>query len=261
MIPTLTAEPIIYLGSFPVTNSIINTAIASLGLLSVGFVVRVRRAMVPRGIQNAVEMVIEFMLGYCEQVTRDKQRARKFLPIVGTLFLFILISNWMGILPGVGSIGVWQMHHGEPVLIPLFRPAMSDLNTTLALSVFGIGATHIFGIVLIGFFKHANKFVQLGTVWKNVRKGGINIFVGIVEFGIGLIETVTEIAKIISLSLRLYGNIFAGEVLLTVIASLIAFLAPLPFMALELFVGAIQATVFAMLVLVFMTVLTEQSDH
>lgn len=261
MIPPLAAEAIGNIGSFPITNSIVTTAIASFVLLVTAFVVRTKRTMVPRGFQNAAEGTVEFLLSYIEQVTNDKARARKFLPIVGTLFLFILISNWMGLIPGVGSIGRWMLVHGELELVPLFRPAMSDLNTTLALAVFSIVATHIFGIIAIGFFKHANKFFQFGTVIQGFKKGGINIMVGFIEFGVGLIETVAEIAKMVSLSLRLFGNIFAGEVLLTVIGSLIAFLAPLPFMGLELIVGFIQATVFSMLTLVFMTVLTEKATH
>ena len=258
MIPPLASEAIGHIGNFPITNSIVTTAIASVTLLGTAFVLRTQRALVPRGFQNAAEGVIEFLLGYVEQVTNDKKRARKFLPIVGTLFLFILISNWMGIIPGVGSIGKWTLVHGERELVPLFRPAMSDLNTTLALAVFSIVATHIFGIIAIGLWKHIGKFLQFGAIVQGFKKGGVNIFVGFVEFGIGLIETVAEIAKMVSLSLRLFGNIFAGEVLLTVIGSLIAFLAPLPFMGLELIVGVIQATVFSMLILVFMTVLTEQ---
>ena len=261
MIPPLAAEAIGHVGSFPITNSIVTTAIASLALLSVAVITRTRRAMVPRGFQNAAEGVVEFFLSYIEQVTNDKVRARKFLPIVGTLFLFILVSNWMGLIPGVSSIGRWMFVHGERELVPLFRPAMSDLNTTLALAVFSIVATHIFGIIAIGFFKHIGKFLQFGAIVHGFKKGGVNILVGFIEFGVGLIETIAEVAKMISLSLRLFGNIFAGEVLLTVIGSLIAFLAPLPFMGLELIVGFIQATVFAMLTLVFMTVLTEKPHH
>lgn len=261
MIPPLAAEPILYLGSFPITNSIVTTAIVSIGLILGSVILRTKRALVPRGFQNAAEGVTEFFLGYIEQVTNNKKRARKFLPIVGTLFLFILISNWMGILPGVGSIGTWAVVHGELELVPIFRPAMSDLNTTLALAVFAIAATHVFGIVAIGLFRHIGKFLQFGAIVHGFKKGGVHVFVGFVEFGVGLIETIAEVAKMVSLSLRLFGNIFAGEVLLTVIGSLIAFLAPLPFMGLELIVGFIQALVFAMLTLVFLTVATEPSAH
>ena len=254
----LAAESLMTIGSFPVTNSVVTTAIVSLGLLLTALVIRTKQALVPRGIQNVVESILEFVLGFMQQVTNDRERARRFLPIVGTLFFFILFSNWLGILPGVGSIGSWQIVHGERELIPLFRPAMSDLNTTLALAVFAIVATHLFGITAIGIWKHANKFFQFGTIVQGFKKGGINIFVGLVEFVIGIIETIAEIAKVVSLSLRLYGNVFAGEVLLTVIGSLVAFIAPLPFIALELIVGIVQAMVFSMLTLVFMTVLTEK---
>ncbi|MBI4262393.1 F0F1 ATP synthase subunit A, partial [Candidatus Uhrbacteria bacterium] len=257
----LAAESLMTIGSFPVTNSVVTTAIVSLGLLLTAFVIRTKRALVPRGIQNLTESILEFILNFMQQVTNDKERARRFLPIVGTLFLFILLSNWLGLLPGVGSIGSWQVVHGEMELIPLFRPAMSDLNTTLALAIFAIVATHIFGIIAIGVWQHANKFFQFGTIVQGFRKGGIHIFVGLIEFVVGIIETIAEVAKVVSLSLRLYGNVFAGEVLLTVIGSLIAFVAPLPFMALELIVGIVQAMVFSMLTLVFMTVLTEKPHH
>ena len=112
----------------------------------------------------------------------------------------------------------------------------------------------------IGFWKYANKFVKLGDIWHSFRKGGISIFVAVVEFGVGLIEIFSEVAKMVSLSLRLFGNVFAGEVLLTVMASLLAFIVPLPFIALEVLVGLIQAVVFAMLVLVYLTVATMEVE-
>jgi len=167
----------------------------------------------------------------------------------------------MGLFPGTGSIGVYQFHHGEVELIPILRPAASDLNLTLAMALIAVIGSHIFGIFTIGFFKHANKFIQLGTLWSSVRKGGINIFIGLVEFMVGIIELVSEAAKVVSLSLRLFGNIFAGEVLLTVIAGLVAFFVPLPFMGLELIVGIIQAMVFSLLTLVYLTVATEKISH
>ncbi|MDZ4243961.1 MAG: FoF1 ATP synthase subunit a, partial [Candidatus Doudnabacteria bacterium] len=186
----------------------------------------------------------------------DRRKSIKFLPIVGSLFFFILISNWIGIFPGIGSIGRYLPIHGEIELVPLFRPANTDLNMTLAMAILGIGATHIFGILAIGFWKYANKFVKLGDIWRSFRKGGMSIFVAFVEFGVGLIEIFSEVAKVVSLSLRLFGNVFAGEVLLTVMASLIAFIIPLPFIFLEILVGFIQALVFSMLVLVFLSIAT-----
>jgi F-type H+-transporting ATPase subunit a len=261
MIPTLAAEPIAYIGAFPITNSMVNTTIVSVLLLGSVAILRRKMVLIPRGFQNAVESIVELMITYIEPVAGSAARARRFLPIVGTLFLFILISNWMGILPGVGSIGLWQTHGGEQVLVPLFRPATSDLNTTLALALFAIVGTHIFGTLTIGIWKHLNRFLQIMPIINGFRKGGINIIVGFIEFGVGIIETIGEIAKVVSLSLRLYGNIFAGEVLLTVMASIFAFGLPLPFIFMELIVGIVQALVFAMLTLAFLSIMTEEPHH
>lgn len=255
-IPPLVAEPIFSVGNFPVTNAIINAWIAVLFFLGVSLLIRKKTNMVPRGLQNISEMMIEGLLPFFDQVTGNRTKSLRFAPIVLTLFVFILFSNWIGLVPGTGSIGIWQMVHGEKELVPLLRPANSDLNMTLAMGIFAVTISHVFGIMTIGFFKHLNKFIQLGTIFKSFRKGGIAIFTAIAEFIVGIIEIIGEIAKMVSLSLRLFGNVFAGEVLLTVMAGLIAFLVPIPFMGLELLVGIIQATIFAMLTLVYLTVAT-----
>ncbi|MBI3952856.1 MAG: F0F1 ATP synthase subunit A [Candidatus Doudnabacteria bacterium] len=257
-LPPLVAEPIFHIGSFPITNAYINSTIAVVLFAVAGFIVRKKAAMIPKGVQNFAEAVLEFILGYVDQVTKDRRKSIKFLPIVGGLFLFILVSNWMGLIPGTGSIGRFLPVGGEIELVPLLRPANSDLNMTLAMAVFAVITSHVLGIVTIGFFKYANKFIKLGDLYKSMRKGGISIMVAVFEFGVGLIEIFSEIAKMVSLSLRLFGNIFAGEVLLTVIAGLIAYLVPLPFMLLELLVGLIQAVVFSMLTLVYLTMATAE---
>lgn len=256
MIPFI-AEPVAHIGSFPITNAMVNAWIAIGIFLIVGLVLRRKKSLVPRGIQNAGEAILEFMIDNIQKVTNDRHRARKFLPIVGTLFLFILLSNWMGLIPGTGTIGIWQEHHGEIALIPFLRPANSDLNMTLAMAVLAVVGSHIFGIITIGFFKHIGKFIQLKPLWLGLKKGPIGFFTAFIEFFVGLLEIISEIAKIVSLSLRLFGNIFAGEVLLTVIGGLIAYGVPLPFMFLEIIVGLVQAMVFSMLTLVYLTVATE----
>lgn len=258
-IPPLAAESIFHIGSFPVTNTYINSTLALIVFAVFGLFLRRRISEVPRGLQNFAESVLEFLFKYFDQVTGSRAKTVKFLPIVGSLFFFILISNWMGILPGVGSIGRWQTVHGELELVPLFRPANTDLNLTLAMAVVGVVFSHIAGIATIGFFKYANKFLKFGDVWNAFKSlKPMNVAVAIIEFFVGLIEIVSEIAKFVSLSLRLFGNIFAGEVLMTVIGGLVALLVPLPFIGLEILVGVIQATVFSMLVLVYLTVATTE---
>jgi len=255
-LPPLSAETIFNIGSFPVTNTYINSSILLVLFFAVGLIFRNKSSQIPGKMQNFAESILEVCLTYMDQVTHDRKKSMNFLPLVGSLFFFILLSNWIGVLPGIGSIGRWMMVHGERELVPLFRPANSDLNTTLAMALLGVILSHIFGIVAIGFWRYANKFIKLGDIWHSFKKGGISIFVAFVEFAVGLIEIFSEIAKVVSLSLRLFGNIFAGEVLLTVLASLVAFVVPLPFLFLELLVGFIQAIVFSMLVLVYLSVAT-----
>lgn len=247
------AETVFHIGSFPVTNTLINAALALVVFLVVAVSLRGSKKGAPHGLQNLAEMVIEFLLGFFDQVTGDRKKSKKFFPIVGSLFLFILVSNWMGLLPGVGSIGLRE----ESEFIPLFRSANSDLNLTLAMAIFSVVVSHIVGIVTIGFFGHAGKFFQFAGIWKAVKSlKPIDILVSLIEFVVGLIELMSEFAKMASLSLRLFGNVFAGEVLISVIGSLVAFFVPLPFMALEILVGVVQATVFSMLSLVYLTVMT-----
>ena len=202
--------------------------------------------------------LLETVLDYMDRVTHDRKKSLQFLPIVGTLFLFILISNWIGVLPGIGSIVVRVQHGAETEMLPLFRPANTDLNLTIAMALVAVMASHVLGIVAIGFWKYADRFIKLGTLWHSLRKGGVSILVAVIEFFVGFIEIISEIAKVISLALRLFGNVFAGEVLLTVIGSLVAVGVPLPFLILEFLVGFIQATVFAMLTLVYLTMATAE---
>jgi F-type H+-transporting ATPase subunit a len=159
---------------------------------------------------------------------------------VATIFLFVLVSNWIGLLPGVGSILINDGHGHQ---IPLLRAAAADLNFTLALGVLAVVVVNLIAIVTLGIRSHAGKFFNFS--------GPINFFVGILEL-------VSEFAKIISFSFRLFGNIFAGEVLLVIVAFLVPYVAPLPFLFLEVFVGFIQAFVFAMLALVFIAVATTE---
>lgn len=258
----LFAEPIASVGGFPVTNAFINASALSLLLISFAFYFSKKIKGVPGRVQAGLEMLFEFLLDTFDQVTGDRTKTRKFFPLVTTLFLFILCSNWLGLLPGTGTIGVYQMHEGSVELIPILRSAASDLNFTLALALLSVITSHVVGMFTLGFFVHWNKFIQLGTFWNSLKsKNVLTIFTALIELGVGLIELISEVAKVLSLSLRLFGNIFAGEVLITVLSSILAYLLPLPFMGLELIVGIVQATVFSMLTLVYLSMLTETPTH
>ncbi len=245
-IPTLAPEALFHIGPVTITNTLVNAWLALLILLAVGLYLRKQISLRPGKVQNTVEFFLDILLGYFDQVTGDRKKTLSFLPVVGPIFFFILLSNWLGLLPGTGSITVGHNF--------LLRPANTDLNLTIAMALVTVVSSHLFGFFTVGFFTHVNKFIQVKSLLKSFKKGPIGIFQGVVEFAVGLIEVVSELSKVLSLSLRLFGNIFAGEVLLTVIYSIVAIAVPTPFMLLELLVGLIQASVFAILALVYMTV-------
>lgn len=268
-IPPFAPEEIFTINTFSITNTYINATLTVIGFAIFAFFINLgvrkyyKSNSAPKGILNLFEGLLEFLLGYFDQVTQSRKKSLKFLPLVGTLFFFILISNWIGLLPGIGSIGIYKEIHGELELVPLFRPANTDLNMTVAMATLAVVTSHFAGIAAIGFFKYANKFIKLGDLWHAIKDFSvIGMMTAIVEFFVGLIEVFSEVAKVVSLSLRLFGNVFAGEVLLTVIGSLIAVFVPLPFIALEILVGVVQATVFSMLTLVYLTIATtEVHEH
>jgi F-type H+-transporting ATPase subunit a len=268
-LPPLASEVVFHLGALPVTNTMVNSFIALILFaifalfLNLGMKKYYAKDQAPSGLVNFFESILEVILGYIDNVTHDRKKTLKFLPIVGSLFLFILISNWMGLIPGTGSIFRWISENGHLTAVPLFRPADTDLNMTLAMAVFAVIGAHLIGIFTIGFFKYVNKFIKFGDLYHAIKTlKPINILTAVIEFFVGLIEVFSEIAKMVSLSLRLFGNIFAGEVLLTVLAGLIggygAYVIPLPFEGLELLVGLIQAIVFSMLTLVYLTMATTE---
>ena len=239
---SLAAEKIIDIFGFPLTNALLTSWLVIAIFLVGVLLLKKEMHLVPRGAQNAVEFVIDNLLGFMTTVAGSREKAEKFFPIVATIFLFILVSNWVGILPGVGSIGFYEHgEHGE-VFVPFLRSANADLNVTLALALIAVTLSHFFGMISLGIFKHLGKFFNF--------KNPIDFFVGILEF-------ISEFAKIISFSFRLFGNIFAGEVLLVIITFLVPYVAPIPFYGLEIFVGFIQALIFAVLTMMFLVVATE----
>ena len=245
---SLAAEKIAHIGGLPITNSMIMTWITGLLLILLSLLATRRLKLIPKGIQNVFEFIVEFLFNTVDDVIGDKKQSRKYFPLLATIFIFVLFNNWLGLIPGVGTIGIHEMHEGKEVFVPILRSGNADLNMTFALAVTTIIAVQFFGIIAIGFKKYSSKFFNFSNP--------IYTFVG-------ALELVSEISRIISFAFRLFGNIFAGEVLLTVIAMIIPYVIPLPFMGLELFVGAIQALVFTMLALVFikMAVTAHEEAH
>ena len=306
----LAAEPVIadpILGDFHITNTMVTTWIAIVFLGLVSWRISRRVEDVPGRLQNFIEVILEFFLNVAESVA-GPEKARRFFPLVMTIFLFIVVSNWMGVLPGFGTIGRFEpaedvIHHLEVealadgheldldsvtlsvfdgdgaiallpfgsvsevtsaadmeadvgegqragLLVPFFRSANTTINTTLAIAIVAMIMVHYWGFSALGVFGHLGKYL-------NFREGPIGLFVGI-------LEAISEVARVISFTFRLFGNIFAGEVLLIAMAFLIPLVGLIPFLGLELFVGLIQGFIFAMLILVFAATATVRhgsSEH
>lgn len=250
---SLAAETVFNFFSFPITNSILMTWLTMLVLVVASYFGTRDLSSVPGKIQNLIELIFDFFLNLVDSIMQDRQLSLRIFPLTCTLFLLIALSNWLGLIPGIGTIG-WQVTHGsESSFLPLLRPTNADFNSTLSWALISIVSVQWLGVFSLGFFNYFNKFINLRSLRQANFEGGINFFVGILEI-------ISEISKIISFSFRLFGNIFAGEVLLTVIAALLPFVAPLPFYLLELFVGLIQAIVFVTLTLVFIKIATTSHD-
>lgn len=262
---TLFAEPILPVGGFTITNSLLTGWIAVIVLVVIALVLRKKISVVPKKFQTLFEIIIEQGLQVADLVTNNRKLSLKVFPIAITIFFFVLITNWLGFFPGVGSIGFIQEHNGHDVLVPLLRGGTADINTTLALGLVSVIGANIFGIIIIGFWKLLNKYINIQGIIdipKKIKSDPVIIITAPIHFLVGLFEVIGEFAKVASLSFRLFGNIFAGEVLLMSMSLMVAFLVPIPFLFLEIFVGTIQALIFALLTVVYFTVASmDHDDH
>ncbi len=244
---SLKAQQLFSIGNFNVTNGLFLTLIVSLILITFSIIIRSKVKLIPGKLQGAAEMGIEALLDLMKSTLGSMEAAEKYFPLIASIFIFILTSNLLGIFPGVGSL---VLHEEGGGVVPLFRSPAADLNFTLAFAVISVIVTNIIGMVSVGLFAHLGKFFN---------------FKGPIEFFIGILELISEIAKTISLTFRLFGNVFAGEVLLTIISFLVPYFVPLPFLFLEIFVGLIQAFIFAMITLVSISLHTavhgEEHEH
>jgi F-type H+-transporting ATPase subunit a len=288
------------IGEFHWTNTMMAMVIADIIIILIALTVnRVMKGgeMVPKGLTGVIEAFMEIIYNLTES-TAGKW-AKVIFPFFATITLFVLVINWMELVPGVDSIGfVHHAEHGYPTqelmpgvvtivknetdaehgedaehsegeeataaeehadgyhIIPFVRVLSTDLNFTVGLALVAVIMVQVVGVRALGpgYF---SKFINLKALWNFFKQP-----MGIIDFGVGILEIVSEFSKILSFSFRLFGNIFAGSVMLFVIGSLVPVLAQVIFLGLELFVGLIQAFVFGMLTMVFMTQATvSHGDH
>jgi F-type H+-transporting ATPase subunit a len=244
----MAAEPVAHIGGFVLTNTILAGFLAVVAASAFVSLAMRNASLVPGRLQGLLEFVVEGFLNLCVSVAGPKH-GRQFFPLVTSFFIFIITCNWMGLLPGYLMIGLQHESEGQTEFVPLLRSATTDLNTTIGLALVSVIATQIYGVRALGVGGYFGRFV-------NLKQGPLGLYVGI-------LEAISEVMKIISLSFRLFGNLFAGEVLLSVIGFLVPLLVTIPFLGLEVFVGGIQAFVFALLTLVFSTlaVTSHEAEH
>ncbi len=245
---SLASEVIGHIGPMAVRNTMLMSWLAVLVLVIVALFVYARGYnVVPSRLQAAVEVVVMGLYDLFASVLHDDRLARRFFPMLATMLIFIVAGNWMGILPGVGSITIQGMHAGHAAAIPVFRSMNADVNMTLAIALAAMAMVQFYGMSELGFGAYSSKFFV--PPWKNP----VGTFVG-------FLEIISEFSRIVSFTFRLFGNIFAGEVLLIVISYLAPYLAPIPFLGMELFVGLIQGLVFALLTCVFLKIAVSHHD-
>lgn len=229
-----------HIGSFPVTNALVTTLLIDLIIVALVVLFRISFSLYPKGIQNCLEMLYEYFYDSTKEVSN---KVNIIYPWVTTFFIFIVISNLLGQFPGFETIRFFAAGSGEEG-VPLFRTATSDLNVTLAFAVISIVMCHFYSVKYTGIKGYIGRFISF-------KMFPIFMFVGLLEF-------IGEFTKVISLSCRLFGNLFAGETVMGTVSSMFAFGLPLPFMVLELMVAVIQAIVFAMLTMAFMSIMMEK---
>jgi F-type H+-transporting ATPase subunit a len=245
---------------FPISNSMVVTWIVALGLIV--FARRATRTMseVPGGAQNLFEWLVESLYGLLESIIGPHLVARTFW-FFGTIFIFILAANWIGLVPGVGTIG-WGHHTAEGFVIeqPLLRGANADLNLTLAMALI------FFALWIVWAFQEAGVRGVAHELFgaKGETTGVMKPLMAFIFLAAGLLEVISILFRPVSLSFRLYGNVFAGETMLEAMSTLVpglGWLLPIPFYFMELLVGLVQAGVFMLLTAVFTLLICQHHEE
>ncbi len=280
--------PFYKLGPIYITNTLIATWLSILVLVVFFFLATRKMKLIPKGLQNIAEMIIEMLLGFVESVA-GKKDGRRFFPVIATIFLFVLMNAWLGLLPGFNVIGrlhpesvtdstllhslisIFPEYTGRPVDVPFLRSANTDMNVPLMLALVSFFSVEYWGITALGFRHYLGKFLrvqQLSKGLKQLFKGKIKpalnaILFGLIDLFVGALESLAELVRILSFTFRLFGNMTAGEVLVLMISFLVPWVLGSIFYGLETLLGFIQALIFSALTLVFatMAVSRHEAEH
>lgn len=209
--------------------------------------------LVPGKFQLLVEDIVNFVHNFIIQIVGDREKASKILPYVGSVFIFILFSNLVPMIPGIPQL-TWHGSH-------LFSASTADFNTTFALALASIVVINFAAVFEKGMTTHLSHFIQIKPIFTGFKKSLGDGFLAIINFFVGLIEVISEFAKVISLSLRLFGNMFAHEVLTVILLGALSIAVPAIWMGMGILVGVVQAIVFTALITVYYSLAVKTSDH
>lgn len=234
---SIKAETIFHLFGLGITNSMIASTLVFFLTIFIAFYYKTQSTKERKGnFYYLIKFFVKSIYDLFYSVLGDKTDV--FFPLLFSFFFYILLQNWFGLLPGVGSLLIKVVEEHEEIFVPLLRGNNADLNTTLALAIISVFSIQFFAVKYLGIKKYLHKFFNFSDP---------------IMFFVGILDILSEFSKILSFAFRLFGNIFAGEVLLTIVAFLVPVLASFPFIALEIFVGFVQALVFSMLTAVFLS--------
>ncbi len=236
-----------------ITNAMLLGVVITAGFAVLSFFVYKKTKLKPSKKQTLLEITVESFYNLLEQIAGSKKAADTLLPLVGTIFLFFGVSNLIGLVPGVTSITFND--------VALFRTPTNDFNMTFSIALAVVVITQIASIKACGIFGHIGKFIKIKDVFVGFRHGLRTGFMAIIDFVLGLFDIISEVAKVFSLSLRLFGNMYAGEVLMAVLLGAFALAIPTVWLAMNVLVGVLQAMVFGALTAAYYGLAVQKIDN
>lgn len=245
-------ETIFEIGTFLVTNAMILGVCVTIGIALLSVYITKTASLVPKTLQTMIEVFVEASLNLLEQIVGTEKGARQLLPLIGAIFVFFGISNLIGLVPGITAI----TYEGTP----LFRTPTNDFNMTFSVALAMVILTQIMSIKTFGVFGHMGKYFKFKELFLGFKGGIKQGLFGIIDFLIALLDIVSEIAKVFSLSLRLFGNMYAGEILMAVLLGAFAVAVPSVWLAMNVLVGVLQAMVFGALTAAYYALAVQQMN-
>lgn len=250
--PSVRPETVGSIGSFTMTNAMLMALFVTFLIAAVALHTKKKSRIVPSKFQLLLEMLVSGFRSVLTQITGSDAKALALLPLIGTLFLYLGISNLIGLIPGLTAITIDG--------IPALRTPTNDFNTTFSIAFAMVILTQIMSIKQFGVLGHLGKFFKFKELVAGFRKGIGDGMIAFIDFLVGLLDIVSEIAKVVSLSLRLFGNMYAGEVIMSLLFGAFAMALPSVWLGMNILVGFLQAMVFGSLTAAYYTLAVETAQ-